>query len=129
MDGYTAATALNCIDGRAQRPVADWLKMHFPVRFVDVITEPGMDSVLVRGSADQIEAVKRRALVSVQGHGSRVIAVAGHYDCLGNPVSREAHWQDIEQGVATVTSWGWSVRVIGLWVNDNWWIEKVCERD
>lgn len=128
MESSTTAIALSCIDGRVQRPVADWLQRYVPVHYVDVITEPGMDALLARGPAEQIEAVRRRALVSVEGHGSRVIAVIGHHDCLANPVQRDLHWQDIERGVATVQSWDLPVRVIGLWVNDRWWIEQVCER-
>lgn len=128
MASYPTAIALTCIDGRVQRPVGDWLQMYYPVRYVDVVTEPGMDALLARGPAEQRDAVRRRALVSVEGHGSRVIAVVGHHDCLGNPVERDRHWQDIERGVATVRSWDLPVRVIGLWVNDMWWIEQVCER-
>ena len=34
------ATAINCIDGRAQRPVSEWMRINFSVDFVDTITQP-----------------------------------------------------------------------------------------
>src|SRR5262244_3596388 len=43
------ATAINCIDGRAQSPVADWLKINCNVSYVDVATIPGPDKALTRG--------------------------------------------------------------------------------
>jgi len=36
----TFATAINCMDGRAQLPVIEWIKEKQPVGFVDMITEP-----------------------------------------------------------------------------------------
>ena len=112
------ATAINCIDGRAQQPVADWLKLNQHVRYVDAITEPGVDKVLAEGSPEQIEAIRRKVLISVNAHGSRAIAVAGHHDC--------AH---IRRSVETIAAWGLPVQVIGLWVNELFWIEEVCAVD
>ena len=42
----TRAVCLNCIDGRVQVPVIDWIKDKFKVDHVDMITEPGMDGLL-----------------------------------------------------------------------------------
>ncbi len=42
-------TVLNCIDGRVQIPVTNWLKENFDVDYVDLITEPGIDKVLSEG--------------------------------------------------------------------------------
>jgi carbonic anhydrase len=123
------ATAINCIDGRAQQPVADWLKLNQHVRYVDAITEPGVDKVLAEGSPEQIEAIRRKVLISVNAHGSRAIAVAGHHDCAGNPVSKEEHLEHIRQSVETIAAWGLPVQVIGLWVNELFWIEEVCAVD
>ena len=39
-------TAINCIDGRAQIPVIDWLKAATDADFVDQITEPSADKAL-----------------------------------------------------------------------------------
>lgn len=42
-------TALNCIDGRTQIPIINWMKENFGLDYVDLITEPGMDKVLSQG--------------------------------------------------------------------------------
>lgn len=55
------ATAINCIDGRAQVPALDWIKLHCNVHFVDLITEPGADKVLTEGPAETIAAIRRKA--------------------------------------------------------------------
>ena len=52
-------TAINCIDGRAHRPVHDWLKASFDAEFVDRITDPGVDKALASGSEDVLERIKK----------------------------------------------------------------------
>ena len=43
-------TVLNCIDGRTQIPVINWIKENFNVEYVDLITEPGMDKIVSEGN-------------------------------------------------------------------------------
>ncbi len=40
------AVAINCMDGRIQIPVIDYVKKRFHVRYVDMITEPGPVRIL-----------------------------------------------------------------------------------
>jgi len=114
------ATAINCIDGRAQIPVIERIKGRFGVTYVDMITEPGADGVMASGPQAAIEAIKQKVQLSVERHGSHVVAVAAHHDCLANPASREQHLEHLKQAVEHVRSWGLPVRVIALWVNE-WW--------
>jgi len=44
------AICLNCIDGRVQLPVIEWIKQNYGVDHVDMITEPGMDGFLADGT-------------------------------------------------------------------------------
>ena len=118
-------TAINCIDGRAHRPVHDWLKASFDAEFVDRITDPGADKALASGSEDVIERVKKEVLISVNAHNSKIVAVVGHHDCAANPVSEAQHKQDIGEAMATAQSWNLPVQVIGLWVNSQWQVEVV----
>ena len=118
-------TAINCIDGRAHRPVHDWLKASFDAEFVDRITDPGADKALASGSEDVIERIKKEVLISVNAHNSKTVAVVGHHDCAANPVSEAQHKQDIWEAVATVQSWDLPVQVIGLWVNSEWQVQVV----
>lgn len=111
-------TALNCIDGRTQIPVIKWLKENFDVDYVDMITEPGMDKVLSQGTWVEIEGLKESVIISITAHNSNVVAVVGHYDCVANPVSDCKHFHDIVESTHEVNSWGLTVKVIGLWVDE-----------
>jgi hypothetical protein len=119
-------TAINCMDGRVQIPVTDWLKKKYALDYVDVITEPGPDKMLTQGTPAQLESIKSRVLISVNAHGSQTIIVAGHDDCAGNPVSKDEHIRQIKRCVDIVRSWKLPVSsVIGAWVNDSWAVEIV----
>ena len=118
-------TALNCIDGRTQIPVINWMKENFGLDYVDLITEPGMDKVLAQGNWIEIQRLKEKVLISVTAHNSNVVAVVGHYDCAANPVSNCEHFRDIAVSIYTVKSWGLPIRVVGLWVDERWHVHVV----
>jgi hypothetical protein len=121
-------TAINCIDGRAHFPVKTWLKASFDAEFVDRITKPGVDKLLVGGAADVVEDIKLQVLISVNAHNSKAVAIVGHHDCAANSVSEAQHRQDIGAAVATAQSWDLPIQVIGLWVNSEWQVEVVSSK-
>lgn len=110
-------TALNCIDGRAQQPVLEWMKSHFKLDYVDVITEPGMDKVLSQWRPMEHMRIKNNVIISINAHDSNVVAIIGHYDCAANPVSNCEHIRDISMSVNTIKSWQLPIMVVGLWVD------------
>ena len=119
----TRATCLNCMDGRVQLPVLTWIKDNYPVDFVDVITEAGIDGVL----ADQkdISEILRSIKISVSLNKSTRFFIVGHYDCRGNPVDEHCHAEDIAKAVQRLKSLWPTQEVVGLWVNDRWQVEQV----
>lgn len=120
------ATAINCMDGRVQYAVAEFLKKKYKVDYVDMITEPGLDGVLAKNQDKAtIDSIKRKIGISTGRHGSKHIAVAGHHDCAGNPVDKDTHLAHIRSAVKTVKSWGIKEEVIGLWVDDRWKVSEV----
>ena len=119
----TRATCLNCMDGRVQLPVLTWIKENYPVDFVDVITEAGMDGVL--SEQKDISEVLRSIRVSVEINKSTRLFIVGHYDCRGNPEDDTTHHQDILASVARLKKLGLSGEIVGLWVNDSWKVEKI----
>jgi hypothetical protein len=120
------ATAINCMDGRVQLPVAEFLKKKYKVDYVDAITEPGLDGILAANQDKAaIESIKRRVDISTGRHGSKHIAVVGHHDCAGNPVDKATHLAHIRAAIKTVKSWGVKAGVIGLWVDDKWKVSEV----
>ena len=120
------ATAINCIDGRVQLQVMEYLKEKLGVDFVDMITDLGPDGILAHlTDYEAIQAIKKRADISIQRHGSRHIAVIGHHDCTGNPVDAETHHSHIRSAVQNLRIWYRDAIVFGLWVNERWEVEEI----
>ena len=76
-DGF--CTVINCMDGRVQMPVIEYLKGHFKVPYVDSITEPGPVRVLAE-KTDPIllKSILNRIEISIQKHKSVGIALVAH---------------------------------------------------
>jgi len=120
-------TAINCIDGRTQNPVSQWIKANYSVDYVDTVTEPGCDKVLLEVDYGKVEHIKSNLLISIKAHNSSLIVIAGHHDCAGNPVSKEEHLTQIKKSINIIKSWNFPVKVIGVWVNDQWKVEQIQE--
>jgi len=115
-------TAINCIDGRVQLPVISYMKRKFKADYVDMVTAPGADKMLAEGID---KTLRRKVSVSVEAHGSKVVAVVGHYGCAGAPESKAEHLAHIKLGVECVKRWKLDVKIVGLWVNRAWKVEEV----
>ncbi|MFH1305620.1 MAG: carbonic anhydrase [Candidatus Omnitrophota bacterium] len=115
------AAAINCIDGRVQKPVIEFMQKSFCVDHVDMITEPGPNKILAEGvDINVIESLKKKVGVSVENHNARIIAVVAHYGCAGNPESEDAQKEHLRKAVSVVASWGFPVKkIIALWLDEN----------
>src|ERR1051325_4666279 len=136
------ATAITCIDGRVQQPVADWMKLNTNVEYVDLITEPGPDKVLSSETTYVVDEIIRKVSFSVKYHEkltlrmisfsvkyheSPVVALCGHHDCAANHSNREEHIEQIMSGVRVLQSYDLRVRLLGLWLNEWASVELVCD--
>jgi len=122
--GSQFVTAINCMDGRVQLPVIAWLKADTGADYVDNITEAGPVKILAEGrNRVLLGSIRRRVKISVERHGSSVVAIIAHHDCAGNPVDEKTQRRQLERAIRRVESWGLGVRVIGLWVNEQWQVE------
>lgn len=119
-------TAINCMDGRVQIPVTNWLRSQYGVDYVDMVTEPGPVRFLAEGKDPWVSAsIQRRLEISVHHHRSEVVAIAGHHDCAGNPVPKKTQLEQILAAIKTVEGWNFKARVVGLWVDENWEVQEV----
>jgi len=119
-------TAINCMDGRTQLSIIEWLRKEYGATYVDMITEPGPNRILAENKDPIIvDSIKRRVEISVTKHHSKVIAIIGHHDCAGNPVTKEIQMSQIVNSIKRVQLWGFEVQVIGLWVDENCQVNKV----
>jgi hypothetical protein len=126
MMNFRFGTAINCIDGRTQEVVIDHMKQKYNIDGVEMVTFPGADGIFSSGDHSEAIALIRRAVsISIEKHGSQIIAVVGHYDCAGNPGDREHHYIYLRRAMHEVSSWNLHAQVIGLYVNDKREIEEV----
>lgn len=120
------ATCLNCIDGRVQIPVINWIINNYDVDYVDMITEAGMDGYLSNEGSDPSDILRRLA-ISISNHDTNTIFIVGHFDCAANQVKEEIHRNQIKKSVERIKNYTLSCKVIGLWVTANLEIEMVYE--
>jgi hypothetical protein len=123
-------TAINCMDGRAQLPIINWMKQQFHLDYIDMITEPGPDKIVSEEQSIKIDSIKARVAISANAHGSKTIVIAGHDDCAGNPVGEEKHKSQIQESIKVIRSWKIPFdKVIGVYINKNWDIEVISTSD
>jgi Putative carbonic anhydrase len=123
---FKFGTAINCIDGRTQEPVIDFMKHKYGIDGVDMITFPGVDGIISSSeNLDTIESIRNAVAISIEKHGSQIIAVVGHFDCAGNPGNKEHHNAHISKAIQQVSLWNFDAQIVGLYVNDKRQIEEV----
>jgi hydrogenase maturation factor len=111
------------MDGRVQDAVKNYMKENYSVDYVDMITEPGPNKILCDANGCDmavIEDIKKRIEISVHHHGSKVVAIAGHFGCAGNPVEKEEQIEHLKKAKETVEKFGFPVEVVLLWVDSDW---------
>jgi hypothetical protein len=126
MMGFRFGTAINCIDGRTQEVVIDYMKQKYNIDGVDMVTFPGVDGLFSNEqNSAEIALIRKSVSISIERHGSKIIALVGHYDCAGNPGDREHHNKHIRRAMQEVSSWNLNAQAIGLYVNEKREIEVV----
>ncbi len=119
-------TAINCMDGRVQDPVNEFLKKKFDVEYVDVVSEPGPNKILAeRAEATLVDSIKKRIDISVHKHKSVGIAIIGHYDCAGNPIDEAGQREHTLTAVEFLAQEYEGLPVIGLWVDEGWKVQSL----
>lgn len=120
------ATVINCMDGRTQLPIINYMRTKFNVDNVDNITEPGPVKVIAEQSNDfQLRSIQQRVMISQDKHGSKHLALVAHYDCTGNHVEKNKQIEQLRKSLETIRLWGFKGMIVGLWVNENWQVEEI----
>lgn len=119
-------TAINCMDGRVQLPVINYLKNYFDVKYVDSITAAGPNRILAAGeNTAVIQSMLRRLSISLEKHDSNGIAVIGHHDCAGNPVPKDEQVKHIKKAINFLKQQHPATEIIGLWVDQDWQVHNL----
>lgn len=120
----TFATAINCMDGRVQLSVNNYIQNKTQSSFVDTITLAGPSRVIAtEENKDLIKNLKFRLDISINQHGSKYIAVVGHYDCAGVPENDDLQKEYIIQSSIMIKNWYPNVQVEALWCNASFDVE------
>ncbi len=119
-------TTVNCMDGRVQIPINEYLIKKYNANYVDTITEAGPNKILAENIDIQtINSIKSRLEISINKHKSNSIAMVGHYDCGGNPAEKDEQIVQIKESVKLIKTWFKDTEIIGLWVDKNWKVNEI----
>ena len=122
-------TVSNCMDGRVQEPVIQFMRERFDAESVDSITEAGPNLILAKQTSEAlIQSIFDKLAISVNEHQYVGIGIAGYHDCAGNPANKQDQLDQldhIEKSIQMVKKTYPSMEVIGLWISDNWDVEEV----
>ena len=125
----TFCTVVNCIDGRAQLPVIQYLVRQFHVEYVDIVSDTGPAGVLAHDpDSERAGSMYRRIDVSIEAHKSRGLAIAAHHDCWANPRSFAGQIEDLRRSAANLRLRYSHFPVLALWVGRDWTVKQVHDR-
>lgn len=121
------ATTINCIDGRVQLPVINYLMGKYQVKYIDSITEPGPVKLFAdEFNPENLKSIIEKINISVHKHGSKNITIVAHFDCAGNPVPDHIQKEQLKTAVPNLkTLVDPEVDIIGIWVNEDYSIEEI----
>lgn len=119
-------TAVNCIDGRVQLPVIEFLKKRFGVDYIDNVTEAATVHILAgETNRRQVQSIIDRIDISIKSHKSKGIAVVAHHDCAGNAIDKQKQLEQLDVSVKFIRSQYPAIETIGLWVDEKWAVNEM----
>jgi carbonic anhydrase len=120
-------TAINCMDGRVQLPVINYLSSRFKAEHIDSITEAGPVLYLAeRAGSEQTKSILRRTEISINKHKSKGIAVIAHHDCAGNPADDCIQISQLPPAVNFLADLYPNTEIIGLWLDSSFSVKEIC---
>jgi len=115
------------MDGRTQLPVIQFLMKRFNVKYVDMLTDAGPLGILTKDpESERAQAFVERVTTVIRVHDVKQLAIAGHWDCRGNPVPKERQLEQQKETVERFRTIFPQLEIIGLWVDE---AEEVHEID
>ena len=123
-------TVVNCIDGRVQLSVIEFLKKRFSADYVDCITEAGPARILAgETNRRQVQSIIDRIDISIARHKSNALAVVGRHDCAADHVDRQKQLEQLDMSVKYLKGQYRGIEVIGLWIDENWSVSEMPSFD
>lgn len=117
---------INCLDGRTQLPVNNFLMQRFNVKYVDMLTDAGPLGILTNEpDSPRAQLFIERVNIVIRVHDIKELAIAGHWDCRGNPVPREKQLEQQRDVVLRYRKIFPQLTIIGLWVGEDGTVEEI----
>ncbi len=114
-------TVITCMDGRIQKPMMEFVWKKYGYDLPDTITDAGPVKTLSDGEAtESFDRICERIDISVHKHGSKHIFITGHYDCAGNPVSREVQERQLRLAARQMRAKYPDCQVDIVYINEQW---------
>jgi len=119
-------TLINCIDGRVQYPVMDYLTNNYDIDYFDAANEAGPLLTLVKKTDKcRLISLKEQIRTSLEEHDSKFIALVGHHDCTDNPGDRAFQEGQMDEALDYLQrAFGTDKTYVGLYVNGDWEVEE-----
>jgi hypothetical protein len=119
-------TLINCIDGRVQYPVMDYLKKSYDIDYFDAANEAGPLLTLTKKTDKcRLISLKEQIRTSLEEHHSTFVALVGHHDCTDNPGDRAFQEKQMDDALDYLQrAFGTDKTYVGLYVNENWEVEE-----
>ncbi|MFW5808170.1 MAG: carbonic anhydrase [Spirochaetota bacterium] len=120
------STAVNCMDGRVQLPLIEYLKEHTKADYVDMITEAGPVQYLASATGTEYDSILQRIRLSIEFHGSTDVAICAHADCGGNPVPHENQKKELAAAATVLkNNFGDHIQIITLWIDSDMRVHRL----
>ncbi len=122
----TFCATINCLDGRTQQPVVNYLMQRFNVKYVDMLTDAGPLGILTKApESERALLFQERVDTVIRVHDIKELAITGHWDCRGNPVPRETQIEQMGDVVRQYRKLYPQLTIIGLFVGEEGDIEEI----
>ena len=119
-------TAINCIDGRVQLPVINYLQKRFNVEYVDSITEAGPGLILSEEkNIAAIQSIFTGLDISIEKHNSAGIAIVVHHDCAANPAPENDQIIHLQKAIRFLRRHYEHIEIIGLSIDKDWQVHEI----
>ena len=106
------------------------MKEHYAAKYVDTITEAGPCKILADNNNEiSVNSIIERVEISIRKHKSKLIAISGHHDCAGNPVSREVQIEQLSIASQRIRAKYPECQVNAVYINDRWQCEDLDAMD
>ena len=91
-----------------------------------MITEPGTNLILSENkNTTLLDSIFKRIDISANIHNSKGIAITGHYDCVGNPSSKNEQMVHLKKSADVLKKKYPNHLITALWIDENFEINEV----